>query len=73
MYAMKRPLPYAPGSYTRPRGESKRKFYICDRRKCDICSKDCRHTSDRNHALYDIPESWRRWEVFDSGMFEVPR
>ena len=70
---MKRPLPYTPGSNTKPRGERKRKFYICDRKKCDVCSKDCKHTSDPAHALYDIPEPWRHWEVFDSGMFEVPR
>ena len=55
------------------RGEGKRRFYICDRRKCDVCSEECHHTSDPEHALYKIPEPWRRWEVFDSWMFEVPR
>ena len=65
--------PYPPGNYTKPRGERKRRFYICDRKKCDICSKECHHTGDRTHALYDIPEPWRVWEVFDSGMFEVKR
>ena len=62
-----------PGSHAFIKGERKRKFYICDRKKCDVCSKDCVHTSDVSHALYDIPEPWRQWEVFDSGMFEVKR
>ena len=65
--------PYTPGSQTRPRGERTRKFYICDRKKCDICSKDCHHTGDPDHAYYKIPEPWRKWEIFDSGLFEVPR
>lgn len=65
--------PYPPGNYTKPRGESKRRFYICDRKKCDICSKECHHTGDPEHALYKIPDPWRKWEIFDSGMFEVPR
>lgn len=64
---------YKPGSQSRQRDDWKRKFYICDRKKCDVCSKECKHTSDINHALYDIPEPWRKWEVFDSGMFEVKR
>ena len=62
-----------PGSRATDRGEWKRRFYICDRKKRDICSKECHHTSDPAHALYDTPDPWRRWEVFDSGMFEVMR
>lgn len=31
-------------------------MYICDRKKycntADVCGKDCKHTADREHALY---------------------
>ena len=70
---MKRNQPYKAGSQTLTRDDWKRKFYICDRKRCNVCSKDCHHTADPEHALYKIPEPWRKWEVYDSGMFEVPR
>lgn len=51
----------------------KKRYYICDRKKCEICAKECNHTPDIEHAFYKIPEPWRKWEVFDNGMFEVTR
>ena len=29
-----------------------KKLYVCDRKKCSNCAKECRHTSDEHHALY---------------------
>lgn len=26
-------------------------FYICDRKKCENCNPDCKHTSDILHAV----------------------
>lgn len=26
-------------------------FYLCDRKKCDVCHKECHHTTDLNHAI----------------------
>ena len=34
------------------RREFTRKFYICDRKKCENCTPDCRHTLDIEHAVY---------------------
>lgn len=25
-------------------------FYLCDRKKCDECHEECKHTSDESHA-----------------------
>lgn len=27
-------------------------YYVCDRKRCEHCAKDCNHTTDINHALY---------------------
>ena len=67
---MKRNQPYKAGSQTLTREDWKRKFYICDRKKCDLCSEECHHTSDRSHALYDLDDTQRKWVVYESGMFE---
>ena len=29
---------------------SKVVFYLCDKKKCERCSKDCKHTTDIKHA-----------------------
>lgn len=34
-----------------------KKFYFCDRGKCERCHPECRHTTDRSHALHpEVPE-----------------
>ena len=33
-------------------------FYICDRKRCDNCSPECRHTQDIGHALYTEHEKF---------------
>lgn len=38
-------------------------FYICDRKRCENCYDECRHTSDASHAahfkeLKDYDPSW---------------
>lgn len=30
----------------------KRILYICDRKKCENCSPDCKHTTDIKHAKH---------------------
>lgn len=37
-------------------------FYLCDRKACENCHEECRHTSDVEHAV-------NRWH-FDGKMFE---
>ena len=33
-------------------------MYICNRKQCDHCAKDCHYTSDINYALYDTHTSF---------------
>ena len=43
-------------------------LYICDRKKCEDCFEECRHTSDKDHAVN--PEfDRRRFKEDESGNY----
>lgn len=57
---------------TKPKYEQKkRKFYVCDRKRCTHCAEDCHHTTDINHALYEDHTDFV-W-LGDTGEWEVIR
>ena len=31
----------------------RKKYYVCDRKRCEHCSTECHHTTDERHAKYD--------------------
>lgn len=33
--------------------EKYKTLYVCDRKKCEHCCTECKHTADINHAKYD--------------------
>lgn len=33
--------------------EKYKTLYVCDRKKCENCCTECKHTADINHAKYD--------------------
>lgn len=40
------------------KNENKVKLYLCDRKRCETCSPECRHTFDIQHAIHpDAPDS----------------
>lgn len=47
--------------------ERRRKFYICDRKRCENCAKACKYTLDIEHARYPEYESFIS---ADSGLFQ---
>lgn len=42
-------------------------LYICDRKKCEICSDVCKHTSDIKHATHKDTLNRRLFEYIDTG------
>lgn len=34
-------------------GRVRKVFYVCNRKRCEHCAKECRHTTDEAFALYD--------------------
>lgn len=36
----------------------KKKFYVCDRTRCENCSFECRHTLDLKYVLYPEYDDW---------------
>lgn len=57
-------LPFSIAMNTRisitPRHISKpvKRYYICDRTRCENCSHECRHTTDLKYALYPDHDEW---------------
>lgn len=58
--------------YKFERQERKRErttYYICDRKKCNNCAKECKHTTDIEHAAYDehnqfyYGDGFTLWEI----------
>ena len=48
--------------------EPKKRFYVCDRTRCENCSFDCRHTTDLKYALYPEYDSWTM--AYDGSMWQ---
>lgn len=49
--------------------EEERKFYyICDRKKCDRCAKECMYTRDIEHARYKEHPP-HRWVLTRPGVY----
>ena len=50
-------------------------FYICDRKDCEICNRECNHTSDINHATNRLYLHGRLFSYLDrgdcKGLFEM--
>lgn len=50
-------------------------FYICDRKACEICNKECNHTSDIEHAVNRLSLHGRLFSYLDrgdcKGLFEM--
>lgn len=38
--------------------EARKRFYICDRTKCEPCAYDCKFTQDIKHALFPDVDVW---------------
>ena len=38
---------------TKKKSKAPTRLYVCNRKRCDNCSDECRHTSDIRFALYD--------------------
>lgn len=54
-----------------PAVEEKRRYYVCNRKRCENCCADCNHTTDLEYALYDTHTDF---ELSRSGLyFEVIR
>ena len=47
--------------------EQRRKFWICDRKKCENCPPDCRYTLDINHALYP---GYEEFAALSGGLYQ---
>ena len=43
---------------TNKRPEARKRFYVCDRTRCENCSYECRHTTDLRYALYPDHDDW---------------
>lgn len=51
-----------------------KRFYVCDRTRCEHCSYECRHTTDLKHALYPDYDSWEYRSTKDgASMWQVPK
>ena len=48
------------------------KYYICDRKKCERCVPECRHTADVMHAR-DDDLSRAEFVLYNSGLYQVDR
>ena len=50
-------------------------LYICDRKACENCSEECRHTSDIDHAVNRYDFNGRMFQLIEggdcTGFFEV--
>lgn len=50
-------------------------FYICDRKACEICNRECNHTSDIEHAVNRLSLHGRLFRYLDrgdcKGLFEM--
>ena len=61
---MKKPKGYQRGKLPR--------YYICDRKKCEHCIPECKHTADILHAR-DDDLSDVQFELYNSGLYQVDR
>lgn len=44
-------------------------LYICDRKQCENCSDECKHTSNILHA---VNNDARNFSIYGEGIFEDP-
>ena len=48
----------------------RKRYYICNRKRCANCVKDCRYTTDINFAKY---KEHTHFEPYSGGWYEVIR
>lgn len=48
-------------------------LWLCNRKRCDNCLEDCRHTSDREFAINPDFDRTRFGEDFEGNLWEDPR
>ena len=48
----------------------RKRYYICNRKRCANCVKDCRYTTDINCAKY---KEHTHFEPYSGGWYEVIR
>lgn len=46
-------------------------FYLCDRKKCKACTKECKHTSDITHAMNKGKLTRRKFTCFEKSNGEL--
>lgn len=47
--------------------ELRRRFWICDRKRCAACVPECKYTLDKSHAAFP---DWDYFEALSTGLYQ---